>query len=91
MNVSAPASTLENITDVEEAENIIIEFLNSITPSGMPSHNLFLKEGATVMLLRNLNTQAGLTNGTRLIVRRMFNHFLDAEILTGFTQGNVYS
>ena len=82
--VYSSVDSIEDCMDDEEAENYPIEFLNSITPSGMPSHNLFLKEGATVMLLRNLNTKDGLTNGTRLIVRRMYNNFIDAEIITGF-------
>ena len=35
------------------------------------------------MLLRNLNARKGLLNGTRLIVRKMYNNVLDLEILTG--------
>jgi len=59
------------------------EFLNSLEMSGLPSHVLTLKEGAIVMLLRNLNARKGLLNGTRLIVRKMYNNVLDLEILTG--------
>jgi uncharacterized protein YlzI (FlbEa/FlbD family) len=33
------------------------------------------------MLLRNLNTRAGLCNGTRLIVRELKNNVIDAIIL----------
>ena len=39
------------------------------------------------MLLRNINTAKGLTNGVRMIVRRMYRHFIDAELLTGSSQG----
>lgn len=35
------------------------------------------------MLQRNLNTMRGLCNGTRMIIRNMGEHVLDAEILTG--------
>ena len=35
------------------------------------------------MLLRNLDIAKGLCNGTRLIIRRLHQHVLDAEILTG--------
>ena len=38
-----------------------IDFLNSITLSGMPPHSMTLKVGAPVMLLRNL--RAGPGNG----------------------------
>ena len=35
------------------------------------------------MLLRNMSSQAGLCNGTRLIVKKMYRHVLDCEIATG--------
>ena len=53
----------------------------------MPTHNIFLKQGAFAMLLRNINTNKGMSNGIRVIVKRMFNLFLHVELLTGQSQG----
>ena len=58
------------------------EFLNSISPGGLPPHILRLKKGAPIMLLRNIDPKAELCNGTRLICRGCFNKVIDAEILT---------
>jgi ATP-dependent DNA helicase PIF1 len=54
---------------LEDATNYPIEFLNGLNPSGMPPHELKLKIGAIIMLLRNLNTKLGLCNGTRMVVK----------------------
>ena len=67
----------------EEAQNYPMEFLNSITPTGMPPHILNLKVGCTVMLLRNISSKRGLCNGVRLKVLNIHNSVLHCEILTG--------
>ena len=59
------------------------EFLNSLNPQGLPPHKLGLKPGCPILLLRNLNFQAGLANGTRLIVNEMRRNTLLATILSG--------
>ena len=57
-----------NCDDNEEAQNYPMEFLNSLTPSGMPPHCRNLKVGSIVMLLRNISLKKGLCNGTRLVI-----------------------
>jgi len=56
--------------------------------SGVPTHNLELKEGCTRMLLRNLNVTKGLLKGRRLIVKRMCDNFLHVKIITETNAGS---
>jgi len=48
--------------------------------SGVPPHTLTLQEGCSVILLRNMPND--LANGTRLIVVKLMQHIIDAEIAT---------
>jgi ATP-dependent DNA helicase PIF1 len=59
------------------------EFLNSLTPNGLPPHVLRLKINCPVILLRNLDPSNGLCNGTRLIAKAFQGNVIDAEIIGG--------
>ena len=63
------------------------EFLHGLYPSGMPPHELKLKVGCVVMLLRNTNASRGLCNGTRLIVQRVGQKVLECSLLNGVNKG----
>ena len=82
--------SIDSVSDRErETEMYAVEFLNSLTPSGMPQHKLRLKVGCTVMLMRNLNVSSGLANGTRLTILRMHSHVLEAQIVNGSHKGTI--
>jgi len=74
--------------DVTVQNQYPIEFLNSLTVSGLPPHKLILKENAVVILIRNLSTKDALINGTRMRVRGMHRHCIDCEVLTGTSAGS---
>jgi ATP-dependent exoDNAse (exonuclease V) alpha subunit len=59
------------------------EFLNDLTPNGLPPHALKLKINCPVILLRNIDPANGLCNGTRLVVRGFQRNAIDAEIVLG--------
>ncbi|KAF7839586.1 ATP-dependent DNA helicase PIF1-like [Senna tora] len=65
------------------AEVYTTEFLNTICGSGLPYHQLKLKVGAPIMLLRNIDRSMGLCNGTRLILTRLCEHVIEASIMSG--------
>ncbi|KAL0294955.1 UNVERIFIED_CONTAM: hypothetical protein Sradi_6859000 [Sesamum radiatum] len=57
------------------------EFLNSLTPNGLPPHKLVLKENCPIILLRNLDPSNGLCNGTRMVCRKFKDNVIDAQKL----------
>ncbi|OWZ15074.1 Helitron helicase [Phytophthora megakarya] len=59
------------------------EFLNSLNFSGMPPHKLILKVGTSVTMIRNLNSDNGLCNGTRLRVVAIREKCIDATTTRG--------
>ncbi|XP_066341099.1 uncharacterized protein [Miscanthus floridulus] len=73
--------------DDDSRNNYPIDFLNTITPNGLPPHELKVKKNCPVILLRNLDPHNGLCNGTRLIIRGFQNNSIDAEIVNGQFEG----
>ena len=64
------------------------EFLNNMTFPGIPIHELKLKVGLPVMLLRNINQAAGLCNGTRMTITQLGNKYIETQIITGTHVGD---
>ncbi|XP_058784184.1 uncharacterized protein LOC131658953 [Vicia villosa] len=65
------------------------EFLSSLRTSRLPNHNLRLKVGTQIMLMRNIEQSQGLCNGTRLIVTKMASHVLEAKLMGDNNNGKV--
>lgn len=86
--ISSDELVSEDHDDDENLINYPIEFLNSLTPFGLPPHKLNLKVGSVIMLLRNLFVASGLCNGQRLIVRELKDNLIRASILVGQYAGS---
>ena len=67
----------------EENINIPIESIHKLLPNGYPPHELKLKLGTIVIVLRNLSSNIGVVNGTRAIVCGLLQNVIQLKILTG--------
>jgi len=80
-------NSIDTIENQEDELNFPVEFLNSINISSLPPHNLRLKVGAPIMMLRNLSFENGVCNGTRLICTALQRNVIRATIITGPSTG----
>ncbi|XP_052901350.1 uncharacterized protein LOC128307508 [Anopheles moucheti] len=82
--------SVDTLVNQEELDALQLptEFLHSLNMSGIPVHRFLLKQYTPVLLLRNLNTERGLCNGTRLQIIALKSNCLHARILTGKHQGD---
>ena len=74
--------SIDKPADIDAAILYPVELLNSLLPSGLPPHRLYLKEGAPIILLRNLDAPR-LCNGTKLIITRLRRNVIEATIAMG--------
>lgn len=89
--VSADSVEPENGVDgqVLDTPDYALEFLRSLSPSGLPLGELQLKVGCPVILLRNLSPGQGLCNGTRAVIARTSRRVLEVKVIGGDHHGQT--
>jgi ATP-dependent DNA helicase PIF1 len=81
--------SIDTVCYITKAVNYPTEFLNSLDLPGMPPHNIQLKVGSPVILLRNLNPPR-LCNGIRLVIKKLMKNVIEAIVLNGkFRDENI--
>ena len=81
---------LKSADSVDENHQLYpTEFLNSLSVSGLPPHNLELKVGAPIMLIRNIDTVKGHCNGSKYIVKEIRPHVISALTMNGPQKGHI--
>ena len=78
-----PEKTYTAINSVapEDAWQLNTEYLKTFNPSGVPRHELRLKKGVPVMMMRNLDLSKGVCNGSRMLITHCGEHIIKAVLL----------
>ena len=84
-------SSSDSLINPNDFQRFNIEYLNTLSPNGLPNHRLFLKQGMPLMLMRNLNPKMGLCNGTRLIFNKVLNKQKTKSIVLNGVEGSFRS
>jgi hypothetical protein len=87
---ATPAANQASRSSDFDSQNVTPQFLNSLQLPNIPPHELKLKSGTPLLLLRNLNIGGGLCNGTKLKYHRIHKRYLMiCEIIGGKYNGTV--
>lgn len=78
--------SIDSVLKEELAVQYTTEYLNSLQTPHLQPAKLILKIGSPIMLMRNIDSPR-LCNGTRLVVKQMLNHVIQATVLTGCAKG----
>lgn len=73
----------------EDSHLYPLEYIHTLTPSGVPPHELKLKKGCPIMLMRNFDPYKGHCNGTKYIVVNLHSRIIEAKIASGPYKDNV--
>jgi ATP-dependent DNA helicase PIF1 len=79
---SVDKADVSNSDDTNASNELFQVTTKYLYPPNFPRSKLQLKIGSVVMLLRNLNVQAGLCNETRMLVREVGAYTLQVSIIT---------
>ena len=74
--------SIDTVPYETEATQFPVEFLNTLEMSGLPSHQLLLKVGAPIIIMRSLDPPK-ITNGTRCIITSLSPNVINARISSG--------
>jgi hypothetical protein len=85
---SADHAVREEGADAHDLE-FPTEYLNSIKASGLPLSRLVLKIGVPIIILRNLDAQHGVCNGSRAVVTKLCSRVIEARLLGGHHAGKT--
>ncbi|KAJ8888509.1 hypothetical protein PR048_008000 [Dryococelus australis] len=80
--------SIDTVTNDDDVVHFPQDFLNSLNPSCLPPHELSLKVGTPIMLLRNISPP-NMCNGTRLLIKDLKENLVVATILTGRAAGQL--
>ena len=81
--------SIDTVLDDNQAAHYSTEFLNSIELSGIPQHDLHLKKGAVIFLMRNLRIEHQHCNGSRYIIQDVSAHLITAQRLSSSDPNDV--
>ncbi|KAL6421466.1 hypothetical protein ACFW04_012937 [Cataglyphis niger] len=83
-------TSTENCGDNGDIDEVLLpKYLNTLSSSSLPPYELHLRPNCIIMLIRNLSTNEGLCNGTRLMIIELADHLLKCKILMGDKVGYI--
>ena len=78
---------MESKSNLENELFYLTEVLNGLTYPGIPNHEVKLKVGYVIMLMRNISQTNGLCNATGLIVTQLSSYVIKSRITSGSNIG----
>ena len=80
-------TSVDTVDDLDDATMFPTKYLNTLSLSGLPEHELNLKVDIVVILLRNMDIKVGHCNGTRYLVKHIGQFRLVLYNKFGFKSG----